>query len=155
MRLAVKTAEPSEVLRPGTVYLAPPHLHLAVRPVGLTNGRRIHHHLSSADQLFASAAESLGGRVVAVVLTDGDRDGTDGVQAVRAGGGVLAQDEATSAFFDMPRSAIATGCVDRVLPLVEIVPALVELVTGHAVGPRGRVAVPKRPAVPTAGAGGR
>jgi two-component system chemotaxis response regulator CheB len=42
---------------------------------------------------------------------------------------VIAQDRTTSERFEMPRSAIATGCVDRVLPLEEIAPALVRLVT--------------------------
>ena len=136
-RLAVKVAEESELMRSGTVYLAPPGLHLTVRSdktVGLTNGTRIRHHLSSANPLFTTAAQALGGRVLAVVLTGGDRDATDGVQSVRAcGGTVLAQDEATSALFAMPRSAIETGCVDAVLPLADIAPALVGLVMGHAI----------------------
>lgn len=56
-------------------------------------------------------------------------DATDGVQSVKGHGGmVIAQDEASSAAFGMPGSAIATGCVDRVLPLEEIVPALCRLV---------------------------
>jgi two-component system chemotaxis response regulator CheB len=139
-RLAVKIAEQDELMRAGTVYLAPPDLHLTVRAdrsVNLGDGHRIRHVLSSANPLFSSAAETLGGRVIAVVLTGGDRDATDGVQSVRACGGVvLAQDEATSAHFAMPRSAIETGCVDIVLPLADIAPTLVELVTGGAAGAR-------------------
>ena len=62
------------------------------------------------------------------VLTGHDRDATDGVQAVKLSGGtVIAQDETTSHSFGMPSSAIGTGCVDRVLPLSEIGPALVAL----------------------------
>jgi two-component system chemotaxis response regulator CheB len=68
--------------------------------------------------------------VIAVVLTGGDRDATDGIQTVKTCGGiVIAQDEATSRMFAMPRSAIQTGCVDHVLPLAEIAPVLVRLVT--------------------------
>ena len=64
-----------------------------------------------------------------MVLTGSDSDGTDGVQSVKAQGGlVIAQDQATSKAFGMPGSAIATGCVDRVLPLEEIGPALCRLV---------------------------
>lgn len=63
-----------------------------------------------------------------MVLTGYDRDATDGVQAVRLSGEtVIAQDEATSTSFGLPGSAIQTGCVDRVLPLQEIGPALVAL----------------------------
>ncbi len=65
------------------------------------------------------------------MLTGGDFDGSNGVQAVkRLGGRVIAQDEATSRFYSMPGSAIATGSVDFVLPLGEIGPALTGLVAG-------------------------
>jgi two-component system chemotaxis response regulator CheB len=138
-RLAVKIAKHAEAMHPGTVYLAPPHLHLTVREdlhLALTDGHKIRHVLSSANPLFASAAEACGGRVIAVVLTGYDRDATDGVQSVKAHGRmIIAQDEATSAHFDMPRSAIETGCVDWVLPLAQIAPTLVDLVTdskGHS-----------------------
>lgn len=133
--LRVKAAEQSEALRPGTVYVAPADRHLKVHgdTFTFTDGQRIRYVLSSANPLFESAAEALGGRVIAVVLTGGDRDATDGVQAVRSHGGiVLAQDEATAAHFAMPRSAIETGCVDRVLPLEAIGPELVNLVQTHS-----------------------
>jgi two-component system chemotaxis response regulator CheB len=134
-RLPVKLVEQLEPLRPGTVYLAPPDLHFMVRLGGtayLTDGRKIRFVRSSANPLFESAAEALGGRVLAVVLTGFGRNGTDGVQVVRAHGGtVIAQDRGTSEQFGMPQSAIATGCVSRVLPLREIGPALVQLVRGN------------------------
>ena len=77
--------------------------------------------LSSANPLFASAAEVFPGGVIAVVLTGGDSDATDGVQSVtRSGGVVIAQDEASSAVFGMPRAAIASGAMHAVLPLAEI-----------------------------------
>lgn len=130
--LMVKTAEQGEKLRPGTVYLAPPDFHLLIQRNGccdLFDGIRIRHVLSSANPLFASAAEAFGKRVIAVVLTGGDSDATDGVRSVSAHGGlVIAQDQATSRIFAMPRSAIETGCVDKVLPLAEIGPALRRLV---------------------------
>jgi len=134
--LTVKMAKDGEMLLPATVYLANPGLHLVVQPdhtLGLRDGRRIRHVLSSGNPLFESAAAALGRRVIAVVLTGYDSDGTDGVQAVkRAGGVVLAQDEATSQAFGMPRSAIETGCVDQVLPLESIGPELVRLVAEPA-----------------------
>ena len=129
--LLVKNAADAERMEAGTVYLAPPHAHLMVDQdlrVSLKDGAKIRHVLSSANPLFESAARALPGRVIAVVLTGSDRDATDGVQAVRLSGGtVIAQDEATSKSFGMPGSAIQTGCVDRVLPLQEIGPALVAL----------------------------
>ena len=77
---------------------------------------------------MASAAASLGSRVIAVVLTGGDSDGSEGVKAVKAAGGtVIAQDEASSQCFGMPGAAIRTGAVDHILPLDEIGPLLVRL----------------------------
>lgn len=132
-RLPVKLAEAGEPLRPGLVYVAVPTLHLVVqkdRTLALVDGHRVRHVLSSANPLFESAAKVLGNRVIGVVLTGYDSDGTDGVQAIHeAGGIVLAQDRLTSQAFAMPGSAIETGAVDRVLPLGAIGPALVELAT--------------------------
>jgi two-component system, chemotaxis family, protein-glutamate methylesterase/glutaminase len=134
--LTVKNAEDGERMRAGTVYLAPPREHLVVRPdesLALINGRKIRHLRSSANPLFASAAQVYGDRVIAVVLTGGDRDATDGVQTVRQHGGiVIAQDEATSAMFAMPRAAIQTGAVHTILPLPDIAPELLRLALLHA-----------------------
>jgi two-component system chemotaxis response regulator CheB len=130
--LEVKTAAEGEHLHPGTVYIAPPDKHLVIKPdqtLTLSDGRRIRFLLSSANPLFTSAAETFHDRVIAVVLTGGDSDATDGVQSVKAAGGiVIAQNEATSEHFSMPKSAIKTGCVDYVLPIAHIGPTLVRLV---------------------------
>lgn len=132
--LTIKLAEDGEELQRGTVYLALPQLHLIVadnRTLRLVDGHKIRHVPSSGNPLFESAAAKLHGRVIGVVLTGYDRDGTDGVQAIRAAGGVvLAQDERTSKAFAMPRSAIETGAVDAVLPVEAIGPALVMLANG-------------------------
>jgi two-component system chemotaxis response regulator CheB len=131
-RLNVKLATSGEKLKEATVYLAPPDSHMLVTRQGtceLTDGRRIRPVLSSANPLFSSAARVLRGQVIAIVLTGGDSDATDGVQSVHnAGGLVIAQDRATSEDYSMPKSAIETGCVDRVLPLKDIAPTLISLV---------------------------
>lgn len=130
--LRVKAVAEGEALRPGVVYVAPPHLHAVIRPdhrLALTDGRRIRFVRSSANPLFESAAAALGGRVIAVVLTGSGCDATDGVQAVRSSGGrVIAQDPVTAAFASMPLTAIRSGAVDFVLPLERISAALVSLV---------------------------
>ena len=135
-RLPVSRAVPGERLEPGHVYLAPARQHLVVRPDGrfdTVDGRKIRHLRSSANPLFETAAEVVGSGVIAVVLTGGDSDATDGVQAVKAAGGtVIAQDEGSSECFSMPRSAIHTGAVDYVLPVDQIGPALVRLTRGGA-----------------------
>jgi two-component system chemotaxis response regulator CheB len=79
--------------------------------------------------LFEPLAASYKERAIAVVLTGSGSDGAMGVKAIKTmGGTVIAQDEATSDFFSMPKAAIETGCVDFILALEEIAPALVSLV---------------------------
>ena len=137
--LRVKQAEEGDQLEPGVVYLAPPDLHLVVRPdrtLHLHDGTKIKFLRSSANPLFESAAHSLDGRVVAVVLTGSGTDATDGVQAVRQMGGiVIAQDPASANFDAMPKSAIASGAVNFVLPLGEIAAKLISLVGPKIVAP--------------------
>jgi two-component system, chemotaxis family, protein-glutamate methylesterase/glutaminase len=84
----------------------------------------------AADVLFKSAAISFQEGVIAVVLTGKDGDGAAGVQAVKEmGGTVIAQDRASSEFFDMPDAAIRTGVVDYILPLDAIAATLLNLVS--------------------------
>jgi two-component system, chemotaxis family, protein-glutamate methylesterase/glutaminase len=138
-QLSVKEAVAREVMRAGVAYVAPPDWHLLVgggRCISLTHTEPIHHARPSADVLFASAARACGSRVIAVVLTGAGSDGAAGACLVKSGGGlVIAQDEASSAFFSMPQAAIATGIVDFVLPLDAIADKLVEL-TSHDVANR-------------------
>jgi two-component system, chemotaxis family, protein-glutamate methylesterase/glutaminase len=138
-RLPVRQAVSGDLMSSRQVYLAPAGHHLIVREngtFGITDGRKIRHVRSSANPLFESAAQVVGPGVVAVVLTGGDSDATDGVQAVKAAGGtVIVQDEASSQCFSMPASAIRTGAVDYILPIEEIGPMLVKLAANHENGP--------------------
>ncbi len=131
--LAVRQAVQGDRLRPGTIFVAPPGRHLVVDPgdvLELTDTARVHLVRPSADALFESIAREYGPRAIAVVLTGSGSDGSGGVRAIKAAGGaVIAQDRATSEHYSMPRAAIATGCVDHVLPLDEIVPLLIALVS--------------------------
>jgi two-component system, chemotaxis family, protein-glutamate methylesterase/glutaminase len=129
--LTVVWARPGHLLRRGVIYVAPPDRHLLISPyhsIRLGQGPPIHFVRPSADALFASVAEAYRERAIAVVLTGSRADGASGARAIkRQGGRVLAQDAATSRAFGMPGAAIATGCVDFVLPLAKIAPALVAL----------------------------
>lgn len=135
--LHVKRAVEGEEFLPGVVYIAPPNRHLTVtkrHTLAFTDGKtRVRHVLSAGDPLFTSAADAFGTGVIAVVLTGMDANGSRGVvQVKRCGGVVLAQDRATSEWFQMPEAAIATGCVDKVLPIREIGTELMRLaITGH------------------------
>jgi len=133
-QLPVKQAEEGDHLRGGTVYIAQPNRHLLVNRDGtlsLSQTELVHFVRPSADLLFESVAGSYKERAIAVVLSGSGSDGAMGVQGIKKmQGTVIAQDEATSEFFGMPGAAIQTGTVDFVLPLSEIAPALVTLVTG-------------------------
>ncbi len=130
--LVVKQAEDGELLFAGIVYLAPPNQHLLVNSDGtlsLSNSEKERFVRPAADVLFKSVAASSFTQIIAVVLTGMDGDGAIGVKAIsKIGGTIIAQDEATSQFFGMPSSAIATGCVDLILPLDAIATTLLNIV---------------------------
>jgi two-component system chemotaxis response regulator CheB len=130
--LPVDHAKSDEALRPGQVYVAPPDHHFFVTRTGralVLQSPRVKFTRPAADPLLVSAAQCYGPRTLGVVLTGASSDGAAGIQAVKwAGGMVLAQDQSSSRAFAMPRAAIATGCVDMVLPLHVIGPAIVALV---------------------------
>ena len=131
--LPVQDAAAGDRLQPGHIHLAPANRHLVVEPdgsVSLSAAARVRSTRPAADVLFASVAPVFTTHVIAVILTGYGSDGTNGLQVVKQWGGtVLAQDEASSQVFQMPRSAIATGDVDEVLTLQEIAPALLAHVT--------------------------
>ncbi len=129
--LSVRTARGGEELQPGLVLLAPTGRHLVVDQgrARLSDAPPVDSFKPSVTPLFLSAAEAYGPRACGVILTGMGRDGAEGLKAIKqAGGSTIAQDEASSAVFGMPRAAIETGAVDRVLPLEEIPRMLLELV---------------------------
>ncbi|WP_020472203.1 chemotaxis-specific protein-glutamate methyltransferase CheB [Zavarzinella formosa] len=112
------------------VLLAPPDRHLIVRErkLMLTYDREIHSCRPSVDVLFQSIAEEIGKLAAAVLLTGMGRDGAKGLLAIREAGGLtIAQDEATSVVFGMPREAILLGAARHVLPLEEIATTIASL----------------------------
>lgn len=135
--LRVKQAESGEVVRPGTVYTYVPNRHLVVNPDGrlsLLNQQRMNFVRPSVDKLFMSVAVSYGLRAIAVILTGLGRDGALGMTAIKNyGGTTIAQDEATSQFFSMPKAAIDTGKVDFVLSPEAIAKSLISLVMMESV----------------------
>jgi two-component system chemotaxis response regulator CheB len=86
----------------------------------------------SVDVLFESVASEYGSKAAAALLTGMGRDGASGLLAIRqAGGFTVAQDEATSVVYGMPREAVRLGAAMRILPLDEIGPALTWAAVGH------------------------
>jgi two-component system chemotaxis response regulator CheB len=131
--LHVGWAHEGELLHAGHLFVAPPDHHLVVQAGGtlsLVDSPPVRHSRPAVDPLFASAADVFGPRALAVILSGSGTDGTAGALAVhRAGGVVIAQDEASSEYFGMPGEAIESGGVTHVLPLDVIATALHRLVT--------------------------
>jgi two-component system chemotaxis response regulator CheB len=114
----------------GRVIMAPPGNHLVVRGgrLHLTLDPELHSCRPSVDVLFQSVASECGPGAAACLLTGMGRDGASGLLDVRkAGGFTIAQDEATSVVYGMPREAALLGAAERVLPLGEIGPTLAAL----------------------------
>jgi two-component system chemotaxis response regulator CheB len=126
--LRVKEAEQGAVMERGTVYIAPSGSHLLVRPEGrleLDSGPPLRGFRPSCDMLLTSAGEAFGSRCIGVILTGMGRDGARGLKEIRdRGGRTIAQDEATSVVWGMPREAVQLGAAQEVLPLERIGPAL-------------------------------
>jgi two-component system chemotaxis response regulator CheB len=128
--LPAEQAEDGMQLEAGTIRVAPPDAHLLVdeeETLRLDHSELVHHVRPSADVLLLSLAQNHRGPCTAIVLSGTGIDGAAGAAAVkRAGGRVLAQDEATSQYFGMPGAAILAGGVDEVLPLHAIAPAVLQ-----------------------------
>ena len=135
--LPVLEARDHELIRPGTVVVAPSGHHTLVRPdlrLALIDSGDHPPYRPSADLLFVSMALSVGIRAVAVVLSGYGNDGATGATAVHHfGGTVLASDASNSAVFVMPAATIARDkIVDYVIPVEGIAAALVHIAKAAA-----------------------
>jgi two-component system chemotaxis response regulator CheB len=130
--LVVREAREGDALSAGAVLVAPTGAHLAVGDRGqvvLDCGAPVDGFRPSVTALFNSLAQRYGRRAVGVVLTGMGRDGAVGLSSIRAAGGrTLAQDEATSVVYGMPRAAVEVGAVERVVAIDEMAEAVVALV---------------------------
>lgn len=129
--IEVKEAENGDRLVAGRALIAPGNRHLSVHRNGngyyaqLTDAPPVARHRPSVDVLFHSVARAAGTNAVGVLMTGMGVDGADGLVAIRRAGGLtIAQDEASSIVFGMPKEAIARGGAERVLPLHRIPIAL-------------------------------
>lgn len=133
--LPAVSAENNKRYQRGCVYVAPPHCHLSIKDhkTVLTRGPRENGHRPAADVLFRSAARAHREKVIGVVLTGGRDDGTAGLFAIKARGGVaIVQDPKEAMTRNMPQNALNMVDVDFCLPIRQIADVLVELVNGKA-----------------------
>lgn len=129
--LQVALAQPDVQPVPGSIYLAPGGKHLRLthnRRFSLDEDAGTAYHVPSGDILLESVGQSYGKRAIGVVLTGIGDDGARGLRTMcDTGAFTVAQDEATSVVYGMPKVAHDLGAVRQVLPLPEIAPALIRL----------------------------
>jgi len=117
--MSVKEVTDGMSVEPNHAYVIPPNASMTVSNRTLRLGPRIDSHGAhmETDRFMRSLAEDQGNRAIGVILSGTGTDGTLGMMEIQAHGGVtFAQDESTASYDGMPRSAIAAGCVDYVLP---------------------------------------
>lgn len=123
-QITVKEAENDDTVIRGRALIAPGNYHLLLKRSGaryfveVKEGPLVSRHRPSVDVLFRSAARYAGKNAVGVIMTGMGDDGAKGMREMKDGGAcTIAQDEATSVVFGMPKEAIRLGGVDKVLPL--------------------------------------
>ena len=133
--LEVREANRGDVIRPGTVLIAPGSSHVRVHKtrlggvIELDGTDPVNGHRPSVDVLFNSVAKEYGPKATAVILTGMGCDGADGIGEVkRAGGFTVAQDKESCSIFGMPKAAVERGNVDKVIPLMEMASYLLSVV---------------------------
>jgi two-component system CheB/CheR fusion protein len=140
-RLRVFEVEDGMVVRPNCAYIIPPGRDMACLGGALSllepsapRGQRL-----PIDFFFRSLAQDQGEQAIGIVLSGTGSDGSLGVRAIKGEGGmVMAQSPDSTEYDGMPRSAIATGAVDYVLPPAEMAPQIIAYVaraTGGALQP--------------------
>jgi two-component system, chemotaxis family, protein-glutamate methylesterase/glutaminase len=130
-------AEDGEPVLAGGIYVAPGGRHMRVARdqsgirIVLGDDPPINFCRPSVDPLFSSAAQVWGSSALAVVLTGMGSDGCHGAADIAAAGGsVIAQDEASSVVWGMPRAVAQAGLCSVVLPLTDIAPKIIRLFSG-------------------------
>ena len=128
----VREAVNGEMLTPNLCLITPGDYHLTLSWTGagfrvaLNQNPAVHHCRPAVDVMFRSVAEIPGAKVVSVILTGMGCDGALGLKAQKAAGAhTIAQDQATSVVYGMPRAAAELGVVDSILPLPKIADAIV------------------------------
>ncbi len=129
-QMPVSQVQDGVAVEPNQVYIIPPNtkMILSQGALQLAPREKIQGKYMPADAFFASLAAERGHKAIAVVLSGADGDGSLGLKAIKAAGGVtFAQCEATAKFDSMPNTAVATGQVDFILPPNKIAEELARL----------------------------
>lgn len=129
--LYIKEVDEKELIKQGIVYIAPPNYHLLIeknKTFSLTVDERINFARPSIDVLFESAAEAYKSKLIGIILTGSNRDGSKGIKRIKEYGGLtIIQNPETAESSYMPLSAISSITPDYILSLEEIMKLLLLL----------------------------
>jgi two-component system chemotaxis response regulator CheB len=118
-QVKIKQADEKELIKPGTVYFAPPDYHLLIERDGtfsLSCDAPVNYSRPSIDVLFETAADVYKEKLLAIILTGANKDGSYGIKKIAGmGGTTIAQAPETADYPEMPKAAIRTGYVQQVL----------------------------------------
>lgn len=135
--LEVAEAKHHDIIRPGRALVIPGDIHGVIQRTGtgyrvdLREGPPVCRHRPSVEVLFRSAAQAAGPHAAGVIMTGMGDDGANGLLEMREAGALtIAQDEATSVVFGMPREAIRRGAAKFVVPLDRIAASIMAWVAG-------------------------
>ncbi|CAG2144721.1 chemotaxis response regulator protein-glutamate methylesterase [Cupriavidus numazuensis] len=132
--LPVRVVIPGEAPQAGSVLIACTNDHLrlsAANHLAYTEQPRDYPYRPSIDVFFESVVEHWRGRAIGVLLTGMGRDGARGLKAMREHGALtIAQDQASSAVYGMPKAAATMGAAGEILPLSDIAPRLTQACYG-------------------------
>jgi len=127
--LTIREAVDGDVLKPGLALIAPGGMHttlvrqgthIVVKTQPISNYPQ-YVYIPSVDLMISSMAEATAGSMLGVILTGMGSDGFKGMQLLKQkGGATIAQDEATSTIYGMPKACVEGGVADEVLPLGQI-----------------------------------
>jgi len=129
--LTIKEADEKEKITTGKVYIAPANYHLMIekdKTFLLTIDKRVNFARPSIDVLFESAALAYRDKLIGIILTGANNDGTKGIKIIKELGGiVIIQDPKTAESPTMPASAIEAVQTDYILSLEKIVQLLIKM----------------------------
>ncbi|HUV64156.1 MAG TPA: chemotaxis response regulator protein-glutamate methylesterase [Sedimentisphaerales bacterium] len=133
--VTVKEAQNGDHVIPGTVLIAPGGLHMLLQRSGanyyvtIKDGPAVCHQKPSVEVLFNSVAKYAGANAVGAILTGMGSDGAGGLLNMRENGAfTIAQDEASSIVFGMPKEAIACGAAQKVVPLRQVAKTMIDAI---------------------------
>ena len=134
--MLVTEAKNGDIIKPGLVLIAPGDKHLRIEKSGsvyrvkISDEAKVCGHRPSVEVMMQSMAKHVGANGIGIMLSGMGRDGANGMLAMRnAGARTIAQDEATSIVFGMPKEAYELGGAERLMPLQKIAAEVIRLVS--------------------------